>query len=89
MNDEHDKSSSALTGASLASKPRLCPQCRKASASEESGVRPFCSKRCKSLDLGAWASGAYVISAPLSLDDIDEALETDEGFSGNDATDEW
>jgi hypothetical protein len=26
---------------------------------------PFCSERCRSIDLGKWASGAYVIPAPL------------------------
>ncbi len=27
---------------------------------------PFCSERCRSVDLGRWASGAYVISSPLN-----------------------
>ncbi len=27
---------------------------------------PFCSERCRSIDLGKWASGAYVISSPLN-----------------------
>ena len=27
---------------------------------------PFCSDRCRLIDLGKWASGAYVISAPLN-----------------------
>jgi endogenous inhibitor of DNA gyrase (YacG/DUF329 family) len=27
---------------------------------------PFCSDRCRLIDLGKWASGRYVISAPLN-----------------------
>ena len=26
---------------------------------------PFCSERCRMIDLGKWASGGYVISSPL------------------------
>jgi uncharacterized protein len=34
---------------------------------------PFCSERCRTIDLGKWASGAYVISSPLR--DTDEEFE--------------
>ncbi len=27
---------------------------------------PFCSERCRLIDLGRWASGAYVISSPIT-----------------------
>ena len=27
---------------------------------------PFCSERCRLIDLGKWASGAYVISTPVN-----------------------
>ena len=27
---------------------------------------PFCSERCRSLDLGKWASGQYVVSRRLA-----------------------
>lgn len=27
---------------------------------------PFCSDRCRLIDLGKWASGAYVISTPVT-----------------------
>ena len=26
---------------------------------------PFCSERCRLIDLGKWASGTYVVSTPL------------------------
>jgi uncharacterized protein len=40
-----------------------CPVCKKP---VESGAPdfPFCSERCRLIDLGKWASGAYVISSP-------------------------
>jgi len=42
-----------------------------ASASEDV---PFCSERCRTIDLGRWASGAYVIPSPVN-DTEDEAVE--------------
>ena len=37
-----------------------CPQCGGESQwSRENKYRPFCSERCKLIDLGAWASEAY------------------------------
>ncbi len=27
---------------------------------------PFCSDRCRLIDLGKWASGGYVISTPIN-----------------------
>jgi endogenous inhibitor of DNA gyrase (YacG/DUF329 family) len=27
---------------------------------------PFCSERCRLIDLGKWASGGYVISTPIN-----------------------
>jgi endogenous inhibitor of DNA gyrase (YacG/DUF329 family) len=39
-----------------------CPTCdRPVEWSEKSPWRPFCSERCKLIDLGAWASGQRAI----------------------------
>jgi hypothetical protein len=38
-----------------------CPQCRKEVEWEDNEFRPFCSERCKLIDLGAWLSGKYFI----------------------------
>ena len=38
---------------------RSCPICRKEVDWSENKYRPFCSDRCKMLDLGNWASDAY------------------------------
>ena len=40
-----------------------CPICRK-EVTEGNPEFPFCSERCRLLDLGNWASGKYVISTP-------------------------
>jgi uncharacterized protein len=45
-----------------------CPTCRKLVMRDEPDF-PFCSERCRLIDLGKWASGAYVISTPLNESD--------------------
>jgi len=48
-------------------KPRLvsCPQCGKTTPwSTANPFRPFCSERCKTIDLGAWATESYRIPTP-------------------------
>jgi endogenous inhibitor of DNA gyrase (YacG/DUF329 family) len=42
-----------------------CPICRRPTDSGSNAEFPFCSERCKLLDLGAWASEKYVISEPM------------------------
>jgi len=37
---------------------------------------PFCSARCKQIDLGKWLSEDYRVSAPLDPDSYDESLLT-------------
>ena len=40
-----------------------CPQCNAAILwSADNPYRPFCSERCKLIDLGQWATGAYRIA---------------------------
>ena len=42
----------------------ICPQCGKdfsALSAKEKSHFPFCSDRCRLIDLGAWASERYVI----------------------------
>jgi hypothetical protein len=38
-----------------------CPTCRKESPWENNPHRPFCSDRCRVVDLGAWAQERYRI----------------------------
>ncbi len=58
-----------------------CPICKKSVVSTAPDF-PFCSDRCRQVDLGKWASGAYVISSTVqdeeevirdaNLEDADE-----------------
>jgi endogenous inhibitor of DNA gyrase (YacG/DUF329 family) len=41
-----------------------CPICKKVEVKLDDPDFPFCSERCRLLDLGNWASGKYVISTP-------------------------
>jgi len=53
-----------------------CPTCgRKAEFSPANRWRPFCSERCKTADLGAWASEAYKIAGDVR----DDAASSDQG----------
>jgi endogenous inhibitor of DNA gyrase (YacG/DUF329 family) len=42
-----------------------CPICRKPTDSKNDSGFPFCSERCRLLDLGNWASEKYRISSPV------------------------
>ncbi|MGH9738076.1 MAG: DNA gyrase inhibitor YacG [Candidatus Acidiferrales bacterium] len=42
-----------------------CPICRKPTESERNSDFPFCSERCRLLDLGNWASEKYRVSQPI------------------------
>ena len=48
-----------------------CPTCRALVLKTDENF-PFCSDRCRLIDLGKWASGGYVISTPIT---DPEALE--------------
>lgn len=51
-----------------------CPHCGKTIAwLPENTYRPFCSERCKMIDLGEWANETRVIKgAPLTEQDLEE-----------------
>jgi len=51
-----------------------CPICQKPTKATDADF-PFCSERCRLIDLGKWASGGYVISSPVT--DTDEAIRQD------------
>ncbi len=58
-------------------KPTLklrCPICKKAVKNGDAEF-PFCSERCRTIDLGKWASGAYVIPS--------QAVEAEEQIREN------
>ena len=45
-----------------------CPTCKELVLRTDPEF-PFCSERCRLIDLGKWASGGYVISTPLTNPD--------------------
>lgn len=48
----------------------VCPQCGGDSVyAPQNAYRPFCSERCKQLDLGAWASESFRVPAEAPPDD--------------------
>ena len=58
-------------------KPTLklrCPICKKTVKSADPDC-PFCSDRCRTIDLGKWASGVYRISSPVLDPELLEEIE--------------
>lgn len=49
--------------------PRPCPECNRPSSRDD---YPFCSNRCRNIDLNRWLSGSYVIPAAESAEDSDD-----------------
>ena len=54
----------------------VCPICKKPTDSETDADFPFCSERCRNLDLGNWASEKYVVSDPVF--DEEETPDSDD-----------
>jgi len=49
-----------------------CPQCRRP-VQRDAADFPFCSERCRIIDLGHWAAGDYRIAVePAPIPDDDE-----------------
>ena len=53
-----------------------CPICRKPVEITDEFM-PFCSDRCRLIDLGNWASGKYVIPGN-DAEDEEDAIQEDE-----------
>ena len=54
------------------SRPKVvvCPACKGNSIyGPGNAFRPFCSQRCKNMDLGAWASESFRMPVDAQLDD--------------------
>lgn len=55
---------------SVPSRKVRCPGCGGESLySPQNPWRPFCSERCRSVDLGAWATESYRVPAEAPPDD--------------------
>lgn len=49
-----------------------CPICRKTVPFNDPNM-PFCSDRCRVIDLGNWASEVYAVPASVSENEADES----------------
>ncbi len=58
-----------------------CPTCKKLVLRADPDF-PFCSERCRLIDLGKWASDGYVISTPIT-DPEDMGFQSDPWAGGN------
>lgn len=55
-----------------------CPNCSNLSEfSPTNAFRPFCSERCKLIDLGVWASEGYAIPVAIKLEDLADDFSSD------------
>ena len=54
-------------------KPLKCPSCGTLVKAADEDF-PFCSDRCRKIDLGKWASGVYKISSPILDPEVLEDL---------------
>lgn len=52
-----------LTQSNSQSKTYPCPRCGAPTRWQDNRFKPFCSKRCKIIDLGAWANEDYKVPA--------------------------
>jgi len=67
-------------------KQLLCPSCKK--PVEAAGADfPFCSDRCRVIDLGKWAAGDYRIASPIFDEELLQELEHNQ--TGQDPAKEW
>jgi len=61
-------------------RPLECPICRKSVVAPAEGAAncfPFCSERCRQVDLLRWSKGKYAIVEPLGLEHIEENDENE------------
>jgi len=54
---------------------RTCPICKKES-SPQSEDAPFCSNRCRIIDLARWSDGSYSIPVQENINPDDEESST-------------
>jgi len=53
----------------MATPARRCPQCGAEVAWKDNPFRPFCSERCKLIDLGNWLGERYRVPGRTANDD--------------------
>jgi endogenous inhibitor of DNA gyrase (YacG/DUF329 family) len=61
-----------------------CPTCR-VLVMRDAESFPFCSDRCRVIDLGKWASGGYVISTKINDPEMLESLADEQSQDDSDS----
>ena len=65
-------------------RPSNCPICKRmlpagaVAGSDEAKYFPFCSERCRLVDLHRWSSGKYAIIDPLDPEQLDTPMMADD-----------
>ena len=58
---------------------RQCPHCNREVTWPETATYPFCSERCRLIDLGVWAAGDYrVPGEPATEEDLRSLVSGDD-----------
>ena len=58
---------------------RQCPHCDRDVTWPETATYPFCSERCRLIDLGVWAAGDYrVPGEPATEEDLRSLVSGDD-----------
>ena len=58
---------------------RQCPHCDREVTWPETETYPFCSERCRLIDLGVWAAGDYLLPGePASEKDLRSVASDDD-----------
>jgi endogenous inhibitor of DNA gyrase (YacG/DUF329 family) len=68
-----------------------CPTCRTIVQAKDE-YYPFCTDRCRMIDLGKWASGAYKISSPILDPEVLEGIsdgQVRQTESSDSQSDDW
>jgi endogenous inhibitor of DNA gyrase (YacG/DUF329 family) len=57
-----------------------CPTCEREFNPADSEAKPFCSERCRLIDLGRWLDEGYTLPVPPDpeADELPEGFEPDE-----------
>ena len=63
----------------MMSKHVKCPTCRKRGEWFAGEYGPFCSKRCKLVDLGKWLNEEHAVSEPLRPDALEKYADLPPG----------
>jgi uncharacterized protein len=61
------------------SRPITCPTCKKRGPWFDGQDGPFCSRRCKLIDLGKWLGEEHSISEPLRPEDLKDYVDLPPG----------